>query len=287
VELTRLVYSVSSFYVDSTGPFKYVLTTYDANPSGFPLACHSELAADPLGSGFDCPAGITWTSNAAQVAKTISQTQAASSVTVTVVTTTSSPSSTTSTTSSSSQASTTGSSSTKQPTTLPTNGSQNVTGATTGSQPSISASPNNTGAIVGGAIGGVALLSFIILALLFLRKYQRDHTTSPKPIETSKRGFYLFNAYNKRGPKARTSGIFEKEGDYGAHEKDGTRWSFWGRVPEKEGSRVSRSGHAHELQGSAAWRKTMPRDGIWVGGQEDHAMQNSPVELPGGSHYVP
>jgi hypothetical protein len=221
-------------------------------------------------------------------------------VTVTVVTTPSSPSSTAISTSSSSQASTTGlstavpipqsttaTSSTKQPTTLSTNGSQSLSGATTGSQPSASVTPNNTGAIVGGAIGGVALLSFIIFALLFLRKYQRDHTASPKATETSKRGFYLFNSYNKRGPKAQTSGIFEKEGDYGAHEKDGTRWSFWGRVPEKEGSRVSRPGHVHELQGSAAWRKTMSREGIWVGGLEDHAMQNGPVELPGGSHYVP
>lgn len=90
VELTCTVCPVRSFYVDSiyvdsTGPFKYVMETYDPNETAFPLSCHAELAADPLGSGFDSPAGIVWSSDSAQAAKTISQTQAASSVTATVV----------------------------------------------------------------------------------------------------------------------------------------------------------------------------------------------------------
>jgi hypothetical protein len=293
VELKCIVCSASSFYVDSTGPFKYVMETYEPNETAFPLSCHAELAADPLGSGFDSPAGIVWSSDSAQAAKTISQTQAASSVTVTVVSTPSPsstptsvpPSTTGSTTTDSLSQSTTPTPSTKQPTTLSTKSSESPSGATTASQPSTSASPNNTGAIVGGAIGCVALLSFIILALLFLRKYQRDRASSSSiAAEPSKRGFYLFNVYKKRGAKARITGVFEKEGDYGAYEKEGTRLSHGGGVQEKEGSGASRWGQVHELQGIATWKKTMSRGESWAGGEEDHAMRYSPVELPGGSN---
>lgn len=58
-------------------------------------------------------------------------------------------------------------------------------------------------------------------------------------------------------------------------------------MQEKEGSGASRWGQVHELQGIATWKKTMSRGGSWAGGEEDHAMRYSPVELPGGSNYFP
>ncbi len=78
--------------------------------------------------------------------------------------------------------------------------------------------------------------------------------------------FYIFNAYKKRGAKARTTGVFEKDGVYGVYEEEG---------------------HVHEVQGSAAWKKTKSRAESWVGGEEDYTMRYSPVELPAGSSNFP
>ncbi|KAE9376881.1 hypothetical protein N431DRAFT_555177 [Stipitochalara longipes BDJ] len=242
----------SSFVVNSTGPFPYILETYDPNETSFPLLCHAELASSPLGSGVDSPAGITWHSDPAEAAKTISQTRTASSVTVT-----------TSSSSSSTTRSTTTNSLPQSTTPTPT-GSGSPSSPTTAPQPSTPASPNNTGPIVGGVIGGIALISFIILALLFLRKYRRDHTSSSlSATEPSKQGFHLSSFYKKGGPKAGTTGIFEKEGDHGAYEKDATGLSEGTKVPE--------------LQGSVAWKKPPSRG--------DDAIHYHPVELPDHSSF--
>jgi hypothetical protein len=122
-------------------------------------------------------------------------------------------------------------------------------------------------------IGGVALVSFIILALLFLRKYRRDHTSSSlRATEPSKRGFYLFNFYRKGGPKAGTTGVFEKEGNHRAYEKDGSGLSEGTQVPE--------------LQGSAAWKNTSSRGESSAGGRGDDAIRYHPVELPDHSNFT-
>ncbi|OBT72716.1 hypothetical protein VF21_08831 [Pseudogymnoascus sp. 05NY08] len=272
----------SSFYVDSKGPFKYVMEKYLQDKTEFPLACHAELAENPVGGGTDCPAAIVWSSNAAEAAKTVSQKTAAPTVTVTPspsstpiptpsATPSSTPPSTTdSTTTDSPSKSTTPPSSTGteetsksstnssgEPATLPTKIAETPLGATTAPIAPAPASPNNTGAIIGGAIGGVALIAFIILAVLFLRKFQRNRAASPIPTESTRRSFYLFNAYNKRGPKARTTGVFEKEGEYGLG------------IQEKEGSDVSRGGRVYELPESRRERRY------------------SPVELPGSSINYP
>ncbi|OAF54436.1 hypothetical protein VC83_09243 [Pseudogymnoascus destructans] len=266
----------SSFFVDSKGPFEYVMEQYLQDKTEFPLACHAELAEKPVGGGTDCPAAIVWSSNAAEAAKTVSQTKAASTVTITPSanstppgqTPTPTPTPTPSSTPPSTTDSTTSDSPSKPPTPTsstgpeetaksPTNSSgENPSGATTAPVAPAS-TPNSTGAIIGGAIGGVALIAFIILAVLFLRKFQRNRAASPIPTESTRRSFYLFNAYNKRGPKARTTGVFEKEGEYGLG------------VQEKEGGDVSRSGGVYELPESQRERRY------------------SPVELPGGSVYYP
>jgi len=111
-------------------------------------------------------------------------------------------------------------------------------------------------------IGGLALVSFIVLALLFLRKYRRDHSASSLgSTEPSKGGFSLSNLYKKGGLGA--TGIFEKEGDNGAYEADGTGLSERNKVPELQGSAASRSGD---------------------GAIRYHPV--SPVELPDHSNYA-
>ncbi|KUJ06306.1 uncharacterized protein LY89DRAFT_743922 [Mollisia scopiformis] len=242
------------------------MENFEPNETAFPLSCHAELAGTPLGSGFDSLAGIIWSSNPAEAAKTISQIQAASSVTVTVVSTASpSPTSTlapsssavntipsqvstisSSYSSSSSSSSTTTTTTTTNTLLQSTTSTPSTTQLITSPTKTASSSPKNTGAIIGGVIGSIALLSFIILALLFLRKYQRDHS-SPITTEDSRRSFYLSNMYKKRGMKAPTTGIFEKPGDHGAHEKEGTSLSHEGQVHEKEGSDALRWEHIHEM----------------------------------------
>jgi hypothetical protein len=64
-------------------------------------------------------------------------------------------------------------------------------------------------------IGGLALLSFIVLAALFLRKYRRDHPHAPPAhaaTEPSKPGFNLLGFYQKRGGGFSTAKVHEKEG---------------------------------------------------------------------------
>ncbi|KFY02892.1 hypothetical protein O988_01843 [Pseudogymnoascus sp. VKM F-3808] len=124
--------------------------------------------------------------------------------------------------------------------------SESPSGATTASDPNTPTGPNNLGPIIGAAIGGVGLISFIILAVLFLRKFQRNR--GAVKTESTRRSFYLFNAYNKRGPKARTSGVFEKDGDYGPgiQEKEGSDASSARQVFEKDGDYRQR---VHEKDG--------------------------------------
>ncbi|OBT93440.2 hypothetical protein VE01_08683 [Pseudogymnoascus verrucosus] len=273
----------SSFFVDSNGPFEYVMEEYLQDKTEFPLACHAELAENPVGGGTDCPAAIVWSSNAGEAAKTVSQTKAASTVTVTPTPSSTPPSTTPTPTPSSTPPSTTDSTSTdslskpttsasstgperttksstntsEEPATLPTKIAESPSGATIAPVAPASASPSNIGAIIGGAIGGVALIAFIILAVLFLRKFQRNRAASPIPTDSTRRSFYLFNAYNKRGPKARTTGVFEKDGEYGLG------------IQEKEANDVSRGVRVYELP------------------ESERERRYSPVELPGGSVYYP
>lgn len=103
-------------------------------------------------------------------------------------------------------------------------------------------------------IGGITLISFIVIALLFLRKYRRDHAASSlNTSESSKRGFHLSNFYKKGGQQPGIVGGFEKPGDHGPYEVGG-------------------SGGVSELQGSGAWRG-------------DDAIRYHPVELPDRSNY--
>ncbi|KFY21694.1 hypothetical protein V493_07193 [Pseudogymnoascus sp. VKM F-4281 (FW-2241)] len=276
------LFLASSFYVESNGPFEYIMEDFLQDNTEFPLACHAELAEKPVGAGTDCPAAIVWSSNAAEAAKTVSQTKAAPTVTVTPSPSSTPPSSTPSPTpsstpeSSSADSTITGSpsksttaisstgteesakpstNSSDSSTTLPTENAENPSAATTAPIPAASSSPNNIGAIVGGAIGGVALISFIILAVLFLRKFQRNRAATPVAAESTRRSFYLFNSHNKRGLKARTTGVFEKEGEYGLG------------IQEKEASGVPRNGRIYELPENRGERRF------------------SPVELPGSSIY--
>ncbi|KAH8811172.1 hypothetical protein F5884DRAFT_897640 [Xylogone sp. PMI_703] len=264
----------SIFYVDSTGPFRYILESCQPDETVFPLFCHPELAADPLGSGFISPGGIVWSSNLAQQEKTITHTQAASSVTVTAVLLTPSPSSTLPSplTVSTTNANLSHASTTHSATTTRSKSQVGLSGTVTAPRQSTTPLPssgpnNNTGAKIGGAIGGVALLSFVVLALYFLHKYRRKHASpSSVSIKPLKRSFHISGVYKRRGA-THTTGIFEKEGDNGTYGKQGVRLQV------------------HEMQGSMALEKTVSRIESGVDGEGDDAIRCSPVELPGGSDH--
>ncbi|KFY20267.1 hypothetical protein V491_03860 [Pseudogymnoascus sp. VKM F-3775] len=259
----------SSFKVDSNGPFEYILDSFvEPYKVNFPLSCHAELARDDEDdNGVDCPVGIVWSLNADQAMKTVSQTQSvASTATSKASTTTQAQSSGTYTTGSPAQVtgspSTTAQSTTDSPsqsTTNPTSStdvssnpstgtSESDSGATTAPVASTSSSSNNTGAIVGGVIGGIAVLSFIIFGLIFLRRHKRNNAPFP-PVtnESSIWNFYFFNTHRKREAKVPSGPFYEKEG----------------------------SGMARELEANAA------------GGKANHAAPYNPVELPVSSNHYP
>lgn len=240
----RVSFSGSQFQVDSTGSYGYVMADDFPAQKDFPVACHAQLAVEANGAGTDGPVGITWTSQVARAAKTLSLTSSGS-----VVSTTSSPASASNSTpapvsspsssvpvvtgsASKSSSTVTGSSSgvTAPPTSsLPSPASSRTDSSTSpdatneaiASTDANPASSNNVGAIVGGVIGGLALLCFIIFGALFLRKYQRkDDDTSPKraPSHSWWRRTY-------RTTEMQTGGLHEKDGDVvlARLEKDGNQ----------------------------------------------------------------
>jgi len=105
-----------------------------------------------------------------------------------------------------------------------------------------------------------------------MRKYRRNRASSSPDSDDSSNGFNLLNIYKKRGANAPTTGVFEKEGDHGAHEKDG--------------SDVTPQGQVHEVQGSSAWTTPMSPGESWVSGEERHPMIVNPVELPSRSDHL-
>ncbi|OBT49140.1 hypothetical protein VE00_00029 [Pseudogymnoascus sp. WSF 3629] len=152
-----------------------------------------------------------------------------------------------STTDSSSQSTANPSSSTDKPSTSSKGSSASDSGASTAPVATTSSSSNNTGAIVGGVVGGIAVISFIIFGLLFLRRQKRNRT-SFAPVtnnESSIWNFYFFNTQKRREQKIASGPVYEKEG----------------------------SGMARELEANAA------------GGKGNQAAPYDPVELPVGSDY--
>ncbi|KFY72386.1 hypothetical protein V499_07473 [Pseudogymnoascus sp. VKM F-103] len=161
------------------------------------------------------------------------------------------PSSTDQSTDSSSSQSTTNptSSSTDQPSTPSKGSSASDSNTSTAPVATTSSSSNNTGAIVGGVVGGIAVLAFIVFGLLFLRRQKRNRT-SFTPVtnnESSIWNFYFFNAQKRREQKMAAGPVYEKEG----------------------------GGMARELEANAA------------GGKGNHAVPYDPVELPVGSNQYP
>ncbi|OBT93447.2 hypothetical protein VE01_08684 [Pseudogymnoascus verrucosus] len=268
--------TVSHFEVDTNGPFEYIMDSFlEPNKMKYPLACHAQLAKDEADTaGLDCPVGIVWSYDASKAMKTVSAIQAAAAPTtaksevastptptpdpVGSASTTGSPSKSTtppsstdqSTDSSSSQSTTNPtSSSTDQPSTPSKGSSASDSNTSTAPVATTSSSSNNTGAIVGGVVGGIAVLAFIVFGLLFLRRQKRNRT-SFTPVtnnESSIWNFYFFNAQKRREQKMAAGPVYEKEG----------------------------GGMARELEANAA------------GGKGNHAVPYDPVELPVGSNQYP
>lgn len=234
----------------------------------FPLSCHAQLASDGEDdNGVDCPVGIVWSLDETQAMKTVSRAQSVASTATSKASTTTqvqpsgsytagSPvqvtasSSTTvqSTTDSSSQSTANPTSSAAESSKPSTGTSQSDSGATTAPTASTSSSSNNTGAIVGGVIGGIAVLSFIIFGFIFLRRHKRNNTTfAPVTNESSIWNFYFFNTHKKREPKVPSGPFYEKDG----------------------------SGMARELEANVA------------GGTANHAAPYDPAELPASSNHYP
>ncbi|KFY21693.1 hypothetical protein V493_07192 [Pseudogymnoascus sp. VKM F-4281 (FW-2241)] len=254
---------ISSFEVDTNGPFEYIMDSFlEPNKMKYPLICNAELAKDEEdNSGVVCPVGIVWSYDAKLPVKTVSQTQAAPSVTTSAASkpttttldpiaskvTTGSPSQLTgspsnteqSTADSSSPSPSNPTSSTEQTSTPSTGVSASESGVTTDGVSSASSRPNNTGAIVGGVVGGIAVLSFIIFGLLFLRRQKRNSASSSPANSES-----LFANFS-----------FFKKGDAGVDAAP---------VYEKEGS-----GMARELEANAGGKANL----------------TAPVELPAGANH--
>ncbi|KFX86426.1 hypothetical protein O988_09585, partial [Pseudogymnoascus sp. VKM F-3808] len=229
---------VSSFKVDTNGPFEYILDSYylPFPHKGFleyPLICKPQLTSDGTinkDRGGYMQLQLTFTSDASQAKKTVSETQSVPPAT----TTTDSPS----------QSTSNPTSNTKQSST-PTGGLKSDSSATTAPVAPTSSSPNNIGAIVGGVVGGVAIIACIIFAIFFIRNVQRKREASPATTESKRRSLNPFDAY-KLWPKARTTGIFEKDANGIIFEKDGD-----GMIIEKDGDGMARELEANTIGGRA------------------------------------
>ncbi|KFX90876.1 hypothetical protein V490_06215 [Pseudogymnoascus sp. VKM F-3557] len=247
---------VSGFKVDTNGPFEYILDSYYLpfplkGYLDFPLICKAQLTSDNIVNkerGGYMPHQLTFTSDASQAKKTVSETQSVPPAT----TTTDSPSQSTSNPTSSTEQSST-----------PTGGLKSDSSATTVPVAPTSSSHNNIGAIVGGVVGGVAIIAFIIFAIIFMRNVQRKREASPATTESKRRSLNPFDAY-KLWPKAHTTGIFEKDANGIIFEKDGD-----GMIIEKDGDGMIRELEANTVGGRVKY--TMPRQSL--------------VELPGDSSY--
>jgi hypothetical protein len=139
-----------------------------------------------------------------------------------------------------------------------------------------------------------------------MRNVQRKREASPATTESKRRSLNPFDAY-KLWPKARTTGIFEKDANGIIFEKDGD-----GMIIEKDGDGMARELEANTVGGRGRrWsfnpfgaRKQWPKariTGIFekdgdsmireleantVGGRMKYTMpRQSLVELPGDSSY--
>jgi hypothetical protein len=223
--------SGSAFSVEPSGEYGYVISRDDPTQTTFPVACHANLANAADGSGVDDPVGVTFTSQNNVAAQTFSliTTNAATSTPVTskspTPTITASTSSTTATTGTG--GSTSSPSSTSQP--PPTTNIRSQSAATTLSTSTVAststpAAPsnnsaihqsNNLGAMVGGGIGGAALVVFFVLGILFIRKYQR------RPDDSTKRNSKSWWRRTYRTTEIQTDGLHEKDGR-AIYEKEGS-----------------------------------------------------------------
>ncbi|CZR60056.1 uncharacterized protein PAC_09951 [Phialocephala subalpina] len=237
----------SSFQVLPIGTYGYILSVEDPSQSVFPVACHAELLPTPGGSGVDTPFGITFSSSPGLKAQTFSLSSSSSSTSQAVMTT--STSATSGTTKDTSTITTSKPSDAKNTSPTGPSTTSSPAGSSSGSVPVASipsnaattgTNANNTGAIVGGVIGGLALLCFVVFGVLILRKVQRkDDDSKPKRTHS----WWRFH----QNTEMQTGGLHEKDGgEILKFEKDGNP-RF-----EKEGSTPLR----HEREGSMPKRAT-------------------------------
>lgn len=128
------------------------------------------------------------TTNADDKTRTMSTVKVTSTTTKASSTTTSKTSSTSSASQSSSTSSGASSSTSAAPKTTSSATNTAVAGAATSSAPPVAttAAPTPVGAIVGGVIGGIALIALIVLGAVFLRQHKKKHAASelspPQPF---------------------------------------------------------------------------------------------------------
>jgi len=231
----------SAFSVEPSGEYGYVISRDDPSQTTFPVACHANLAYATDGSGVDDPVGVTFTSQNNVAAQTFSLITT-TAVTSTPVTSKSLTSAITASTSSTGSTSGTGGT-TSSPSIIsqppPTTNTRSQSAAATlstfivasTSTPAASSNnstiphSNNLGAIVGGSIGGTALVVFFVLGILFIRKYQR------RPDDSTNRNSKSWWRPTYRTTEMQTGGLHEKAGDsIVRYETDGRA------IHEKEGS---------------------------------------------------
>ncbi|EPE24843.1 hypothetical protein GLAREA_11424 [Glarea lozoyensis ATCC 20868] len=209
-----------SFYIDVNGPFDYILENHAPGETRFPLLCHGEIGSEnnPDGPGNNSPVRFTFFSNAAQAAKTISQSQNLTSDTVSTTLVGSSMTETTkgvsANTTSISTSSVLLSSASPSNTPAVSTRTSSESSSTSSYVSPPSPTPINTGAIVGGIIGGMALLSSVVVALLFLQKYRHNNADiSPASIATTTEPtqpiFNLFTSRQNRNGKLGIVGVQE------------------------------------------------------------------------------
>lgn len=257
MELNYVVRLVSNFKVEKNGPFDYILDSYYLpvvfkGYLDYPLICKPQLSSsDDPQAGYS-PVQFTFTSDVSQAKKTVAESQSVPPATTTDASKPSTPTPGTpspkgsTTADSPSQSAANPTSNTKQSST-PTGGSKSDSGATTAPDaptsnteqsstttgnsksgpgatiapvPPTTPSPNNIGVVVGGVVGGVGIITFIVVAVIFMRKFQRNREASPTSTESKRQSLNPFAAYRK-SPKARTTGIFEKDGTGMVRELEG------------------------------------------------------------------
>lgn len=82
--------------------------------------------------------------------------------------------------------------------------------STTSSATSLPSASNNTGAIVGGVLGGLALICLVVFCALFLRWFgRRQNPRSPPSPSRISRGWWH---HQPETTKMQTAGLHEKDG---------------------------------------------------------------------------